>query len=115
MSTVRKTVSEVEKIISNLIGKPSEKMFAPTKLELLQNENKILKRQLAEIKKNQDIYPQQVKQSMRLGKWSIVQQGKYYKAFWNNSGKIESVYIGKNFTPESARAKIQAKGFDVGD
>ncbi len=59
---------------------------------------------------------QQIKQRglNNIGKWNIVESGGYYRAFRNINGKNQGVYIGKKFTPEIAREKIKAKGFDLG-
>ncbi len=59
---------------------------------------------------------QKIKQrGLNIGKWNIVASGGYYRAFRNINGKNRGVYIGKKFTPEIARKKITAKGFDIGD
>ena len=61
----------------------------------------------------------QIKQAIKqrglnnVGKWNIVESGGYYRAFRNIDGKNQGVYIGKVFTEEIARQKIETKGFTV--
>jgi len=61
----------------------------------------------------------QIKQAIKqrglnnVGKWNIVESNGYYRAFRNINGKNVGIYIGKEYTPEIAVAKITSKGYEI--
>lgn len=67
------------------------------------------------IEKTKDKMKQSVKVKglNNVGKWNVVESGGYYRAFRNIGGKNVGIYIGKEFNPENAIAKIKAKGFEI--
>ena len=51
---------------------------------------------------------------VRVDDWNVVKSGGYYRAFKRIGGKLQGVYLGRNFNFETARAKVQAKEKEIG-
>jgi hypothetical protein len=111
-------IDVIRTLIEDVENLKKEVAILRTKKDI-QKDIQDIQKDIQDIQKDisKDIQPK--KESLKLGKWSIVLQNGYYKAVRNfgvkEDGKkdIQNIYIGKIYNEQLATEKITAKGYPI--